>query len=216
MARSIKETARLILESLAGLPRKNPRTTGPGLLQLLKERTGDNTMQKYEVKDAFEVIKDSGEVKYNAAKSVLTRIYGFDYIEIAALGRSKLEEYSDNKIPQHWSPASNVAHNVFNVEGDFKGDVINTEGGDVYKSISINSFSELKEYIRNDDSLSDYGKDERLGHIDIIETELANEEPDVGIIKKAYEWLKRNTPRFIEGILIRLIPRVIMSQITPP
>jgi len=135
-------------------------------------------------------------------------------MDMGSTDENRKEDEEKSTYDPTGSTASNVIHNFIYVEGDLKGDIIKTEGGDVYKSVSINSFKELKEFIRADDLLSDYGKHIQIEHVEIIEKELENSQPDIGRIKRAYEWLERNAPRIVEGVLIRLIPRLIMYKIT--
>lgn len=98
------------------------------------------------------------------------------------------------------------------VEGDVHGDVTQAYKGDV-TIIKVNSYDELIRTIKDDKTLSQYGKDETIKNISIIRKELKKEQPDIGLIKRSWEWIKKHGPRIAEGVLVRLIPRLIMLEL---
>jgi len=198
-----------ILEILASLPRDHEKIDGPSLLSLLKERSGDNTKQSYNVKDGVGILKLVHAVRVWAFMDDLSREYGFNEVKITHLGRNYLKS---RKVSRALKSTPAVEQPTITVEGDVHGDVIQAYKGDVTK-ITINSFDELKESIKTDAMLSEYGKEETLKNIGIIEEEVNKEKPDIGLIKKSWEWIKNNGPRVAEGVLVRLIPSIIMSQL---
>jgi len=214
MVRTVQEMQQLILKVLAVLPRSDSQILGDDLLIFLRKETGDATIQEYEIKDAFELLKNSGYVQAYTAMNERSRKYGFHSIKITGLGRDKLQR----KESEDYTPASNIAHYGIHIEGYVNGPVIQSRDGDIYNyqvslSSRISSFQELIEKVLSDNMLSDYGKDTIIEQIKIIESETSKTEPDTNKIKLAWEWLKRNGPRFIEGVLVRLIPGIIMQKI---
>jgi len=197
------------LEILAGLPRDNEKIEGPVLLSLMKEVTGDNTLQPYNVKDSIAILREVGAVRVFAAMDTLSREYGFNVVLITPFGRNYLKS---RKINRAFKPARGNEQATIKVEGDVHGDVIQAFKGDITQT-NINSYAELIEAIKADKMLSEYGKEETLRNIALIREEIEKEQPDIGLIKKSWKWITRNGPRIAEGVLIRLIPPLIMSQL---
>ena len=81
----------LILEILADLPRGREQIEGQPLLVLLKERSGDNTLQSYHVKDAVEILRIVHSVRVHTAMDPRTNEFGFIVVSITPLGRNYLK-----------------------------------------------------------------------------------------------------------------------------
>ena len=199
----------VILEILDEFPRAAHKIKGPDLLRNLRDRTGDNTLQSYDVKDAIVVLRDVRTVRVFTSLGPLTNEYGFDDVWITPFGRNKLKSI---KVSRAFKPARDNEQATIKVEGDVHGDVIQAYKGDVTK-ININSYAELIEAIKADKLLSEYGREETIKNINLIKEEIKKEQPDIGSIKKSWEWIKKHGPRIAEGVLVRLIPPLIMSQL---
>ena len=78
-----------ILKILNERPRHVEKINGPELLSILREVTGDNTLQPYHVKDAVPILR--GEKFAIASTSMGETEYGFDQVWITPSGRNYLK-----------------------------------------------------------------------------------------------------------------------------
>jgi len=123
-------------------------------------------------------------------------------------------EYFESINIEDYSPASNVSHQSVHVEGNVYGSIGQTLKGDVINISQISeSFNEVRSLIRSNDLMSSYAKEEAIKHIDILEKEAKKENPNKDIIQRSWDWLKQNTPRFVESILTKIIAGLILRAI---
>jgi len=78
-----------ILKILNERPRHVEKINGPELLSILKDVTGDNTLQSYHVKDAIPILRE--EKFANTFASIGENEYGFDQVWITPSGRNYLK-----------------------------------------------------------------------------------------------------------------------------
>jgi len=80
-----------ILLILSERPRHVEKINGPELLSILKDVTGDNTLQSYHVKDAVPILREEKMVEVFASMNQLAQEYGFDQVWITPSGRNYLK-----------------------------------------------------------------------------------------------------------------------------
>jgi len=98
----VDPNAVLILKILDERPRHVEKINGPELLSILKERTRDNTLQPYDIKDAVAILREVRAVRVFTSMNALTREYGFDVVWITPFGRNYLK---GRKVSQAFKPA---------------------------------------------------------------------------------------------------------------
>ncbi len=80
-----------ILEILARRPLHVEKINGPELLSILREETGDNTLQSYNVKQPVAILREENMVKVFTSMNQLAQEYGFDQVWITPSGRNYLK-----------------------------------------------------------------------------------------------------------------------------
>ena len=80
-----------ILIILNERPRHVDKINGPDLLAILKDVTGDNTLQSYHVKDAVPILREEKMVEVFTSMNRLAQEYGFDQVWVTPSGRNYLK-----------------------------------------------------------------------------------------------------------------------------
>ena len=86
-----EQHAIMILEILARRPLHVEKINGPELLSILKEESGDNTLQSYNIKQAVAILKEENMVNSWGFMNALTIEFGFDQVWITPSGRNYLK-----------------------------------------------------------------------------------------------------------------------------
>lgn len=87
------ELANTVMRILDSRPRDNPKLTDHELLHIVKEYTGDNTMQLYAIHDAVSYLEEKGAVFDERFGGTPTS--AFDYVKISRKGIAKLYDNGD-------------------------------------------------------------------------------------------------------------------------
>ena len=103
---------------------------------------------------------------------------------------------------------------TIHIHGDVHGAVSQTSGGDTYNITTIyEGINVVRAYLESNDDIGEDIKVEALEHLDIIEKEVESDEPDKDVLSHSWGWLKRNTPRFVEAILSKVIAGLLLRAI---
>lgn len=207
----IRKLANTLLKILNDMPRDDSKINNVDLLNLAKERTGDNTLTPYDLNDAVNFLKSRRAVIiYTPTLGMVP--YDFHSVEISFLGRNGLQADNDLFLDEEKKSQSQEIH-IGKVEGDVQ---ISQNGNNIMvkseQELEI-TFQDLKDKIRSNPMLSEAGKEDVIENVEILEDEENKVTPDKGRAQRAYNWIKMNAPPFVKDIVINLIANLIAQGI---
>ncbi len=130
--------------------------------------------------------------------------------EISQKGIDSFE--SETRISDKVQPKS--PSQTIHIHGPVHGAVSQTSGGDTYNVTTIyEGITVVRTLLESNEDIDEDIKEEALEHLDIIEEEAESDEPNKSVIAHSWGWLKRNTPRFVESILTKVIAGLLLRAI---
>ena len=81
----VRKIANIVLQILSEMSHDDQKISNAGLLKLLKDRTGDNTLTPYDLNDIVHFLDLQGAVILE--KSVGIAPFNFNFVKISVLGR---------------------------------------------------------------------------------------------------------------------------------
>ena len=82
----VRKFTHIVLQILSEIPHDDQKIVNAGLLKLVKERTGDNTLTPYDLNDIVHILDLQGAVILNKSTGIAP--FNFNFVKISVLGRS--------------------------------------------------------------------------------------------------------------------------------
>lgn len=121
---------------------------------------------------------------------------------------------SDEFEDATYSPASNVAHQTINVEGDFIGSVSQTQKGDILNIDNITkTFDQARKIVKSDNELDDYDKEEIIEYLDSLKEEAKKEEPDEDTVRDLWGWIEEYAPQAVISLIIEIVVKILSNLV---
>jgi len=135
----------------------------------------------------------------------------------ASLTDEGIEYYESIEIVDNeYSPASNVAHQTFNVQGNFIGSASQTQRGDILNINNITSaFDQAKKIVENEEEFDDYDKKKTIEKLEALEEEAKAEKPDESRVQILWGWIQKYAPSGVVAVLAKIAAEVIIRSMLP-
>lgn len=136
-----------------------------------------------------------------------------DNITGAEISQKGIDAYEDGSLTATKKDSKSSSQTI-HIHGDVHGPVSQTSGGDTYNITNIyEGINVVRAFLESNEEIDEEVKEEAFEHLEILEEEAESDEPDKDNITRSWEWLKRNTPRFVESILTKVIAGLLLRAI---
>ncbi len=83
----VRKFTNIVLQILNEIPHDDQKIVNAGLLKLVKERTGDNTLTPHDLNEIVDLLDVQGAIILNKPMGIAP--FTFNFVKISVLGRSQ-------------------------------------------------------------------------------------------------------------------------------